>query len=98
MTDFDTLAVHAGEEADSTTGALRLPLHMATTFKLPPFGGKLFDDFHASRVLPHRAAASKNKSVTRRKPKRTRDMVSPLRCGARWRKAAILGSTWGRKD
>lgn len=43
MTDFDTLAVHAGEEADPTTGALRLPLHMATTFKLPPFGGKLFD-------------------------------------------------------
>lgn len=43
MTDFDTLAVHAGEQADPSTGALRLPLHMATTFKLPPFGGKLFD-------------------------------------------------------
>jgi cystathionine gamma-synthase len=43
MTEFDTLAVHAGEEADPTTGALRLPLHMATTFKLPPFGVKLFD-------------------------------------------------------
>jgi cystathionine beta-lyase/cystathionine gamma-synthase len=43
MNEFDTLAVHAGEEADPSTGALRLPLHMATTFKLPPFGIKLFD-------------------------------------------------------
>jgi cystathionine gamma-synthase len=43
MDEFETLAVHAGEEADPTTGALRLPLHMATTFKLPPFGIKLFD-------------------------------------------------------
>ena len=41
--DFDTLAVHAGEEADPQTGAMRLPLHMATTFKLPRFGGKLFE-------------------------------------------------------
>jgi len=41
--DFDTLAVHAGETADPATGALRLPLHMATTFKLPSFGIKLFD-------------------------------------------------------
>jgi cystathionine beta-lyase/cystathionine gamma-synthase len=41
--DFETLAVHSGESADATTGALRLPLHMATTFKLPKFGIKLFD-------------------------------------------------------
>jgi methionine-gamma-lyase len=41
--DFETLAVHAGESADAATGALRLPLHMATTFKLPKFGIKLFD-------------------------------------------------------
>jgi methionine-gamma-lyase len=41
--DFETLAVHAGESADPSTGALRLPLHMATTFKLPKFGIKLFD-------------------------------------------------------
>lgn len=39
----ETIAVHAGEGADPTTGALRLPLHMATTFKLPRFGGKLFE-------------------------------------------------------
>jgi len=41
--EFETLAVHAGESADLTTGAMRLPLHMATTFKLPKFGIKLFD-------------------------------------------------------
>jgi len=41
--DFETLAVHAGESADPDSGALRLPLHMATTFKLPKFGIKLFD-------------------------------------------------------
>jgi len=41
--DFETLAIHAGENPDPTTGATRLPLHMATTFKLPKFGIKLFD-------------------------------------------------------
>jgi cystathionine beta-lyase/cystathionine gamma-synthase len=41
--DFETLAVHAGESADPSTGALRLPLHMSTAFKLPKFGIKLFD-------------------------------------------------------
>jgi len=41
--DFETLAIHAGESPDPTTGATRLPLHMATTFKLPKFGIKLFD-------------------------------------------------------
>jgi cystathionine beta-lyase/cystathionine gamma-synthase len=41
--NFDTLAVHAGEQADPNTGALRLPIDMATTFKLPPFGAQLID-------------------------------------------------------
>jgi methionine-gamma-lyase len=41
--NFSTLAVHAGEEADPETGAMRLPIDMATTFKLPPFGPKLID-------------------------------------------------------
>jgi cystathionine beta-lyase/cystathionine gamma-synthase len=40
---FETLAVHAGETADQKTGALRGPIHMTTTFKLPKFGVKLFD-------------------------------------------------------
>ena len=52
--DFETLAVHAGEEADPQTGALRLPLHMATTFKLPKFGGKLMDSLLlGSSRAPH---------------------------------------------
>ena len=52
--DFETLSVHAGEPADPTTGALRLPLHMATTFKLPPFGGKLFEALTlGSPAAPH---------------------------------------------
>jgi len=41
--DFSTLAVHAGEEPDPETGAMRLPVDMATTFQLPPFGPKLID-------------------------------------------------------
>jgi methionine-gamma-lyase len=43
MYQQETLAIHAGEEPDPQTGALRAPLHMATTFKLPGFGRKLFD-------------------------------------------------------
>ncbi len=42
-TQFETLAVHGGESPDPTTGAMRQPIHMATTFKLPKFGIKLFD-------------------------------------------------------
>jgi len=41
--DFSTLAVHAGEQPDPQTGAMRLPIDMATTFKLPPFGPALID-------------------------------------------------------
>jgi len=41
--DFSTLAVHAGEEPDPGTGAMRLPIDMATTFQLPPFGPQLMD-------------------------------------------------------
>ena len=40
---FETLAIHAGERADEETGALRGPIHMTTTFKLPQFGAKLYD-------------------------------------------------------
>ena len=40
---IETLAVQAGEEPDPVTGAMRLPIEMATTFKLPPFGKKLID-------------------------------------------------------
>jgi len=40
---LETLAIHAGEEADAQTGALRAPIHMATSFELPGFGPQLFD-------------------------------------------------------
>ena len=36
MSHFDTLAVHAGEEPDPETGALRTPLHMSTTLQAAP--------------------------------------------------------------
>ncbi len=49
---FETLAVHAGEEADQETGALRHPLHMSTTFKLPGFGVKLFDAIYMDSARP----------------------------------------------
>ena len=50
--DFETLAVHAGESADPATGALRQPIHMATTFKLPKFGTKLFDALMMDSTRP----------------------------------------------
>lgn len=37
-----TLAVHAGEEADPSTGALTPPIHMSAAFRLPGFGPDLF--------------------------------------------------------
>ena len=49
---FETLAIHAGEEADPETGALRPPLHMSTTFKLPGFGIKLFDAIYMDSARP----------------------------------------------
>jgi len=50
--DFETLAIHAGEGADPSTGALRLPLYMSTTFKLPRFGIKLFDALMLDSARP----------------------------------------------
>jgi methionine-gamma-lyase len=43
MYEIETLAVHAGEEPDPGTGALRTPLHLAASYQLPGFGPKLFD-------------------------------------------------------
>ncbi len=64
MTELDTLAVHAGEEPDPSTGALRIPLHMATAFKLPPFGGKLFETLQlSSPAAPHAYTRWSNPTV-----------------------------------
>ena len=40
---LSTLAIHAGEEPDPTTGALTPALHMSAAFRLPGFGPSLFD-------------------------------------------------------
>jgi len=40
---LETLAIHAGEEPDAETGALRAPIHMASSFELPGFGPELFE-------------------------------------------------------
>jgi methionine-gamma-lyase len=40
---LETLAIHAGEAPDPQTGALRAPIHMASSFELAGFGPKLFD-------------------------------------------------------
>ena len=40
---LETLAVHAGEQADAITGALTPAIDMSAAFQLPGFGPKLFD-------------------------------------------------------
>ncbi len=52
MKAFETLSVHAGEETDPLTGALRQPINMSTTFKLPGFGIKLFDAINMDSSRP----------------------------------------------
>jgi cystathionine beta-lyase/cystathionine gamma-synthase len=41
--DFETLSIHGGAQSDPETGAVRLPMHMAATYKLPGFGIRLFE-------------------------------------------------------
>jgi cystathionine beta-lyase/cystathionine gamma-synthase len=54
MPKIETLALHAGEAPDPQTGALRLPVHMASSFRLPGFGRRLFDAlFMESERPPH---------------------------------------------
>lgn len=55
MDEFETLAIHAGEDPDDETGALRLPLHMSSTFRLPKFGGELFDALLMESARPPHA-------------------------------------------
>jgi cystathionine gamma-synthase len=37
---FDTLAVHAGAEPDTETGAIAPPIHLSTTYRHDPAGGR----------------------------------------------------------
>jgi methionine-gamma-lyase len=52
---FSTLAVQAGEEPNPDSGAMRLAIDMATTFKLPPFGPKLIDALKMGSPAPPHA-------------------------------------------
>ena len=38
---IETLAIHAGAEADAETGAVAVPLHLSTTFKHGPAGERV---------------------------------------------------------
>ena len=39
MSGFNTRAIHAGQEPDSATGAVNVPVHLSTTFKQDGVGG-----------------------------------------------------------
>lgn len=50
---IDTLAIQAGENPDdSASAAMRLPLEMSTSFKMPEFGPELFDTMFLSSDRP----------------------------------------------
>jgi cystathionine beta-lyase/cystathionine gamma-synthase len=55
MYAFETLAVHAGEEPDAETGALRTPLHLTASYQLPGFGPALFDALMMQSDQPRHA-------------------------------------------
>lgn len=54
---FATLAVHAGEEADPSTGALTPGIHMSSAFQLPGFGPSLFQTLAMESAPPRFAYA-----------------------------------------
>jgi cystathionine beta-lyase/cystathionine gamma-synthase len=61
---FDTLAVHAGQEPDPTTGSVTPPIYMTTTFKLPDPGPRLLDAlFLKGERPPHVYTRWSNPSV-----------------------------------
>ena len=50
---IDTLAIQAGEDPDDTaSAAMRLPIEMSTSFKMPEFGPDLFDTMLLSSDRP----------------------------------------------
>ncbi|GAA3385708.1 cystathionine gamma-synthase [Cryptosporangium minutisporangium] len=53
---FETLAIHAGQEADPTTGAVVPPLHLSSTFKQDGVGGLRNGYEYARSGNPTRAA------------------------------------------
>jgi cystathionine gamma-synthase len=53
---IETLAVHAGRHVDPATGAVAVPLHLATTFERDPDGGYARGHVYARNSNPTREA------------------------------------------
>jgi hypothetical protein len=49
---LETIAVHAGGEIDSTTGALAPPLHLSTTFEHGPAGQPVHQFLYIREKIP----------------------------------------------
>jgi cystathionine beta-lyase/cystathionine gamma-synthase len=81
MYELETLALHAGEEPDPQTGALRLPIQMATSFRLPGFGPKLFDALLMESDTPPHAYTRWSNPTLRALEERMVALESPGRGG-----------------
>jgi cystathionine gamma-synthase len=53
---IETLAIHAGREVDPTTGAVREPIHLATTFERSPDGDYPRGYYYTRAGNPNRAS------------------------------------------
>jgi len=53
---LETLAIHAGRSPDPTTGAVREPIHLSTTFERGPDGGYPTGYFYSRSGNPNRTA------------------------------------------
>ena len=56
---IETLAVHAGHEVDSATGAVAAPIHLSTTFERDAEGGYPHGYIYGRSANPNRAALEK---------------------------------------
>ena len=64
---FETLAIHAGREPDPATGALREPIHLATTFERGADGSYPHGYFYSRSGNPTREALERfYRTFTRR--------------------------------
>jgi cystathionine gamma-synthase len=56
MTDFETLAIHAGQEPDAATGAVTTPIYATSTFKQDGVGGRRGGYEYSRSANPTRTA------------------------------------------
>ncbi|HKP93508.1 MAG TPA: aminotransferase class I/II-fold pyridoxal phosphate-dependent enzyme, partial [Chthoniobacterales bacterium] len=59
MMRVETLAVHAGHEVDSATGAVATPIHLSTTFERDAQGGYPHGYIYGRSANPNRTALEK---------------------------------------